>query len=64
MGVVLDGEKDKENVGSEIKPCFIIVDTSLEAMRNKSKQKEGFSYIEYQQTNTGFCLDSKRKELA
>lgn len=30
--VVLDGEEDKDGVGSEIKPCFIIADTSLEAI--------------------------------
>ena len=37
MEVVLDGEKDKESVGSEINPCSIIVDTSLEAIEKKKK---------------------------
>lgn len=42
MEVVLDGEKDKENVGSDINPCFIIVDTSLEAIEKKAWVLLGF----------------------
>lgn len=53
-GVVLD---EKENVGSAIKPCFIIVDTSLDAIvtyRSKKRKKSVRGILWNQEDRNGY----------